>query len=138
MLPYFEILRRWCEKSYSTWCRKSCLEKEYYFESRVVDCYIKIVKWRVVEIERIIRREMRLYTIGKISFSVDCISINIFIDCIYILKKQVVTALYSFLFNKHAIFITFSQKLFLFIESICIQIIIIFTFFAWMIFMLLI
>ena len=69
----------------------------------------QLKKWRVVEIERIIRREMRLYTIGKMSFSVDCISINIFIDCIYILKKkQVVTALYSFLFNKHVVFIKFS------------------------------
>ena len=62
-----------------------------------------------MEIERIIRREMRLYTIGKMSFSVDCISINIFIDCIYILKKKTgcncfvlfnaLLLLYSVLFN---------------------------------------
>ena len=36
-------------------------------------------------------------------------SIIFFIDCIYIFKKkQIVTALYSFLFNKRVIFITFS------------------------------
>ena len=59
--------------------------------------------------------DKRLYTIGKIfeelifSFSIDCISIFFTLTVYkYFFKKQVVAALYSFLFSKHVIFITFS------------------------------
>ena len=89
--------------------------------------------------ERMIRSDKRLYTIGKISEEL----IFFFIDCISIFfKKQVATALYSFLFNKHVIFyyIFLKKKLFLFIESTCIQIInkfYVLFLFAWMVFMLL-
>ena len=71
--------------------------------------------------KRIIRRDMRLYTIGKISdeivfsFSIDRINIIFFYwlyTHIFKTKKQVATALYSFLFNKDVIFITFSSKTF--------------------------
>ena len=53
----------------------------------------QLKKWRVMEMERIIRTDMRLYTIGKISeelvfsFSIDCIIIIFFIDCLYIYIK---------------------------------------------------
>ena len=89
--------------------------------SRLLHQKSQLKKWRVIEMKRIIRRDMRLYTIGKISdeivfsFSIDRISIIFFIDCIHIFlkqKKQVATALYSFLFNKDVIFITFSSKTF--------------------------
>jgi len=72
----------------------------------------QLKKWRVMEMERMIRSDKRLYTIGKISeelifsFSIDCISI--FFSLPVYLKKQVVSAFFSFLFNKHVIFITFS------------------------------
>ena len=78
-------------------------------------------KWRVMEIERIIWSDKRLYTIGNIS---EGLIFSFFIDCIYIIfYKRVVTALYSFLFNKDVIFYYIFLKLFLFIESICIEII---------------
>ena len=52
--------------------------------------------------ERIIWSDKRLYTIGNIS---EELIFSFFIDCIYIIfYKRVVTALYSFLFNKHVIF----------------------------------
>ena len=74
----------------------------------------QLKKWKVMEKERIIRSDMKLYTIRKISeelflsFSIDCISIIFSLTVYTYLKKQVVTALHSFLFNKHVIFITFS------------------------------
>ena len=72
-------------------------------------------KWRMMEMERMTWSDKRLYTIGKISeklifsFSIDCISIFFsFTVYKYIFKKLVVAPLYSFLFSKHVIFITFS------------------------------
>ena len=83
-----------------------------------------------MKMNRIIRSDKRLYTIRKISeelifsFSIDCKSIFFALTVYKYLKtKQVVTALYSFLFNKHVIFYYIFLKLFLFIESLCIQII---------------
>ena len=103
----FRIHRTWCEKLYSAWCRECCLEKECYFDlvksSRLQHEESQLKKWRVMEMDRMIWSEMRLYTIGKISeelifsFSIDCISI-FFSLTVY--KYFVVTALYSFLFNK--------------------------------------
>ena len=50
--------------------------------SRLLHQESQLKKWRVMEMEKIIRGDMRLYTIGKISeelvsfsFSTDCISI---------------------------------------------------------------
>ena len=50
--------------------------------SRLLHQESQLKKWRVMEMDRIIRRDMRLYTIGKISeelvsfsFSTYCISI---------------------------------------------------------------
>ena len=125
MLPYLEIHRWWCEKLYSAWCRECCLEKECYFDlvksSRLQHEESQLKKWRVMKMDRMIWSDKRLYTIGKISEGL----IFFFIDCIstFFLKTAVATALYSFLFNKHVIFYYIFLKLFLFIESICIQII---------------
>ena len=61
--------------------------------SRLLHQESQLKKWRVMEMERIIRTDMRLYTIGKISeelvfsFSIDCIIIIFFIDCLYIYIK---------------------------------------------------
>ena len=115
MLPYLEIHRRWCEKLYSAWCRKCCLEKECCFElvksSRLQHEENQLKKWSVMEMGRMIWSDKRLYTIGKISeelifsFSIDCKSIFFALTVYkYWKKKQVVTALYSFLFNKHVNF----------------------------------
>ena len=106
MLPYLEIHGRWCEKLYSAWCRKCCLEKECYFDlvksSRLQHEESQLKKWRVMEMDRMIWSDKRLYTIGKISEGL----IFFFIDCIstFFLKTAVANALYSFLFDKHVIF----------------------------------
>ena len=111
---YLEIHRRWCEKLYSIWCRKCCLEKECYFDlvksSRLQHEESQLKKWRMMEMERMIWSDKRLYTIEKISeeltfsFSIDCISIFFSLTVYkYFFKKQVVAALYSFLFSKHVI-----------------------------------
>ena len=93
-----------------------------------------------MEMERIIWSDKRLYTIGNIS---EELIFSFFIDCIYIMfYKRVVTALYSFLFNKHVIFyyiflkqnFSFSLKVHvhrLLTNFMC-------FIFAWMVFMLLI
>ena len=52
--------------------------------SRLLHQESQLKKWRVIEMKRIIRRDMRLYTIGKISdeivfsFAIDRISIIFF------------------------------------------------------------
>ena len=57
--------------------------------SRLLHQERQLKKWRVIEMKRIIRRDMRLYTIGKISdeivfsFSVDRISIIFFLLTLY-------------------------------------------------------
>ena len=100
--------------------------------SRLLHQKSQLKKWRVIEMKRIIRRDMRLYTIGKISdeivftFSIDRISIIFFIDCIHIFLKQknrlqLLCTLFSLI--KMLFLLHFLQKLFLYIESICIQII---------------
>ena len=100
--------------------------------SRLLHQESQLKKWRVIEMKRIIRRDMRLYTIGKISdeivfsFSIDRISIIFFIDCIHIFLKQknrlqLLCTLFSLI--KMLFLLHFLQKLFLYIESICIQII---------------
>ena len=119
--------------------------------SRLLHQESQLKKWRVIEMKRIIRRDMRLYTIGKISdeivfsFSIDRISIIFFfIDCIHIFLKQknrlqLLCTLFSLI--KKLFLLHFLQKLFLYIESICIQIInkfYILLLFARMVFMLLI
>ena len=100
--------------------------------SRLLHPESQLKKWRVIEMKRIIRRDMRLHTIGKISdeivfsFSIDRISIIFFIDCIHIFLKQknrlqLLCTLFSLI--KMLFLLHFLQKLFLYIESICIQII---------------
>ena len=100
--------------------------------SRLLHQESQLKKWRVMEMKRIIRRDMRLYTIGKLSdeivfsFSIDRISIIFFIDCIHIFLKQknrlqLLCTLFSLI--KMLFLLHFLQKLFLYIESICIQII---------------
>ena len=100
--------------------------------SRLLHQESQLKKWRVIEMKRIIRRDMRLYTIGKISdeivftFSIDRISIIFFIDCVHIFLKQknrlqLLCTLFSLI--KMLFLLHFLQKLFLYIESICIQII---------------
>ena len=76
--------------------------------SRLLHQESQLKNWKVLELQRIIRRDMKLYTIGKISerlvfsFSIYCISIILSLTVYTYLKKQqqqqVVTALYSFLF----------------------------------------
>ena len=98
--------------------------------SRLLHQESQLKKWRVIEMKRIIRRDMRLYTIGKISdeivftFSIDRISIIFFIDCIHIFLKQknrlqLLCTLFSLI--KMLFLLHFLKKLFLYIESICIQ-----------------
>ena len=52
--------------------RKCCLEKGCYFDlvksSRLLHDVGQFKKWRVMEMEKIIRGDMRLYTIGRIIF----------------------------------------------------------------------
>ena len=57
--------------------------------SRLLHQQSQLKNWRVIELKRIIRRDMRLYTIGKISdeivfsFSIDRISIIFFLLTVY-------------------------------------------------------
>ena len=53
----------------------------YDKSSRLLHQESQLKKWKVMEMERIIRRDMRLYTIGKIS---DEIVFSFYIDCIHI------------------------------------------------------
>ena len=148
MLLYWEILARWCEKWYSAWCRKCYLEKGCYFDlvksSRLQLLHeeSQLKKWRVMEMKRIIWSDKRLYTIGNIS---EELIFSFFIDCIYIIfYKRVVTALYSFLFNKHVIFYyiflkqNFSFSLKVSVYKLLTNFICVLLLFAWMVFMLLI
>ena len=95
-----------------------------------------------MEMERIIWSDKRLYTIGNIS---EELIFSFFIDCIYIIfYKRVVTALYSFLFNKHVIFYyiflkqNFSFSLKVSVYKLLTNFICVLLLFAWMVFMLLI
>ena len=95
-----------------------------------------------MEMERIIWSDKRLYTIGNIS---EELIFSFFIDCIYIIfYKRVVTALYSFLFNKHVIFCyiflkqNFSFSLKVSVYKLLTNFICVLLLFAWMVFMLLI
>ena len=51
---------------------KCCLEKGCYFDlvksSRLLHDVGQFKKWRVMEMEKIMRGDMRLYTIGRIIF----------------------------------------------------------------------
>ena len=116
--PYLEIHRRWCEKLYSIWCRKCCLEKECYFHlvksSRLQHEESQLKKWRVMEMDRMIWGDKRLYTIGKISeelifsFPIDCISILFSLPVHKYFLKTGCSCSVLFMFSKHVIFITFS------------------------------
>ena len=73
------------------------------------------------------------------------INFSFFFDCIYIIfYKRVVTALYSFLFNKHVIFYyiflkqNFSFSLKVSVYKLLTNFICVLLLFAWMVFMLLI
>ena len=98
--------------------------------SRLLHQKSQLKTWRVMEMEKIIRNDMRLYTIGKISDEIVYFFFhwpyNFFIDCIHIFFKQknrlqLLCTLFSLI--KMLFLLHFLEKLFLYIESIGRQII---------------